>query len=194
MNLTVRVATQDDAAGVLEVYAHYVLHSAISFELEPPSVEEMRGRMEAVLDTHPWLVAVDDEGAVIGYAYGSPHRDRAAYRWSADVSVYIRFDAHRRGVGRALYRPLLALLREQGLVNAYAGIALPNPGSVAIHESFGFRRVGVYRKVGYKMGRWHDVGWWELSLAEPVDHPAEPIRFPEFSGDDRCARILRSEA
>jgi phosphinothricin acetyltransferase len=122
----------------------------------------------------PWLVAERD-GGVTGYAYASPHRARAAYRWGADVSVYLDERERGRGSGRALYGALLPVLRDLGYTGAYAGITLPNPASVALHESMGFSLVGVYRRVGYKLGGWHDVGWWQLVLADPLPEvPAEP--------------------
>ncbi len=113
--------------------------------------------------------------AAIGYAYAGPHRQRAGYRWAVDISVYVDAAAQGRGVGRALYDALLPILRRQGFVNAYAGIALPNPASVALHEAIGMRRLGVYERVGFKAGAWHDVAWYQLRLADPVGTPAEPI-------------------
>jgi L-amino acid N-acyltransferase YncA len=122
------------------------------------------------------LVCADGDD-VLGYAYTSPHRERAAYRWGVDVAVYVRGDAHRRGIGRALYGALLPLAAAQGYTAAYGGIALPNPSSVGLHESLGFTPIGVYRAVGYKLGAWHDVGWWERALAPETDPPGEPEPF-----------------
>jgi phosphinothricin acetyltransferase len=134
----------------------------------------MAGRIERISRTHPWLVA-EDGGRVVGFAYGSPHRERAAYRWAADVSVYIERPSHGRGIGRALYSTLFELLRGQNLLIACAGVTLPNDASVGLHESFGFALVGVYRGIGYKAGGWRDVGWWQLELARPAeDPPPEP--------------------
>jgi L-amino acid N-acyltransferase YncA len=165
-----RFATPADAAQVQAIYAPYVRDTTISFELEPPGVDEMAGRIAATLATHPWLV-MESGGRVAGYAYASRHRDRLAYQWSADVSCYVDPAMKRRGIGKALYLALLAILREQGFRNAYAGIALPNPSSVGLHEAVGFTPLGVYRGVGFKRGAWHDVGWWECRLGEL---PAEP--------------------
>jgi L-amino acid N-acyltransferase YncA len=123
----------------------------------------------------PWLVC-EHRGELLGYAYASPHRVRAAYQWSVDVSVYIHAQARRSGVGRGLYRSLFALLTLQGFYHAYAGITLPNPASVGLHESLGFQPVGVYRSVGYKLGAWHDVGWWQLALQERVPAPEPPLQ------------------
>jgi len=165
-----------DAPACAAIYAPSVHGSAISFEEVAPGPAEMAARIAATRADWPWLVAELD-GTVAGYAYASRHRERAAYRWASDVSVYVS-DAHRRrGVGRALYLALLERLAEQGLRVACAGIALPNPASVALHESLGFQAVGVYRSIGFKLGRWWDVGWWQLALApaEPdAGSPAEP--------------------
>jgi phosphinothricin acetyltransferase len=159
---------------VQAIYAPYVAATPISFELVPPAVEEMARRIEDTLAALPWLVL--DEGAgVVGYAYASAHRTRAAYRWSVDVSVYVAEAAHRRGVGRALYGTLLRLLVLQGYYQAYAGITLPNRASVALHEALGFRPLAVYQAVGWKLGAWHDVGWWHRPL-KPLDaSPGEPL-------------------
>ena len=135
----------------------------ISFELDPPAPEEMAGRIAEYGVTHGWLVAESD-GAVAGYAYGSPHRTRAAYSSSCDVAVYVDPAHSRRGIGRALYAELLPLLASQGYHAAFAGIALPNDGSVGLHEAMGFTPVGIYREVGWKLGGWRDVGWWQRLL------------------------------
>src|SRR5437868_3352900 len=135
-----------DAAACAAVYAPFVTDSAASFEERPPTPEEFGQRIERISKTHPWLVA-DDAGRVVGFAYGCPHRERAAYRWAADVSVYVDPKRHRRGYGRALYRDLLALLAAQGLYIACAGVTLPNEASVALHESLGFAPVGIYRRI-----------------------------------------------
>lgn len=171
-----RLAAESDAESVQAMYAPYVRETVISFELQPPSVDEMAGRIGKLLSTHPWLVCADDGGAVAGYAYASKHRERAAYQWSVDVAVYVRPDCHRTGVGRGLYTALLAVLGAQGFYNAYAGIALPNDASVGLHRALGFEAVGVYRQVGYKLGRWHDVSWWGLALQPHSDESPQPPR------------------
>ena len=163
-----------DAAACAAIYDPYVRSSAASFEAEPPDAREMGERMARTCATHPWLVAEHD-GRVVGFAYGCPHRTRAAYRWSAEVSVYLDAAHHGRGIGRALYRALLDLLYGQGIHTVLAGITLPNPASVALHEAVGFRPAGVYRAIGFKFGSWHDVGWWQLALREPGgEAPREP--------------------
>lgn len=158
-----------DAAACAAIYAPSVRETAASFEEVAPSAAEMAQRIATTSAQWPWLVAERD-GAVAGYAYASRHRARAAYRWSVDVTVYVDAAHHRRGVGRALYVPLLTLLAAQGFRRACAGIALPNPGSVALHESLGFVPVGVFEATGFKLGRWWDVGWWQKPLgARPAD-------------------------
>jgi L-amino acid N-acyltransferase YncA len=187
-----RPARPTDAAGIRAIYGPIVAETAISFELDVPSVDEMARRITDLQNGYPWLVA-EEGGEVAGYAYGSAHRTRAAYGWSTDVSVYVHPRAHRRGVGRALYAALLDLLRCQRYEQAFAGIALPNPASVGLHEAMGFTPVGIYRDVGWKLGRWHDVGWWQRRL-RPADRdpaaaattspPAVPRPFGDLSGPE----------
>jgi L-amino acid N-acyltransferase YncA len=176
MVTTIRVAAPQDAAAILDIYAPIVRDTAISFELEPPSLSEMQKRIEDTLLQWPWLVC-DRQGEVLGYVYATRHRARAAYQWSVDVSVYIRDGMRRTGIGRALYTSLFELLILQQFHNCYAGITLPNPGSVGLHEVLGFQPVGVYRQVGYKGAAWHDVGWWQLTLPAERSSPAPPIAF-----------------
>ena len=173
MPTMIRLATPDDAPGVQAIYAPVVRETAISFELEPPTVEEIRKRIVKTLERWPWLVCEHNDG-ILGYVYASEHRSRPAYQWSVDVSVYVHANARRAGVGQALYRSLFSLLTLQGFYHAYAGITLPNPASVGLHESLGFQPVGIYRTVGYKLGAWHDVGWWQLILQEHVSPPEPP--------------------
>jgi L-amino acid N-acyltransferase YncA len=164
-----------DAAACAAIYDPHVRESFESFEDQAPGAEEMARRIERLSARHPWLV-VERDGRVAGFAYASPHRTRAAYRWAADVAVYVD-PAHRRGgLGRRLYDALLPLLRRQRLHVACAGIALPNDASVGLHEALGFEPVGIYRRIGYKAGAWHDVGWWQLRLIAPDDGPpSEPL-------------------
>ena len=174
MTPTIRLARPNDATAICDIYAPAVTETIVSFEGEPPTDDEMRGRIERTLPSHPWLVC-EREGKIVGYAYASPHRNRAAYRWSVDVSVYIHRDHRREGVGRGLYESLFAILALQGFVNAYAGIALPNEASVTLHESLGFEPVGVFEEVGFKHGSWRDVGWWQLAISARLDDPEPPI-------------------
>jgi L-amino acid N-acyltransferase YncA len=166
-----------DAAGCAGVYAPYVRNTAISFEEEPPDAHEMARRIEETTAGYPWLVA-EVGGRVVGYAYASQHRPRAAYRWTVDVAIYIDSAHHRQGLGRALYEALFDLLCEQGLRMACAGITQPNPASVALHENVGFGLVGVYRQIGWKAGAWHDVAWYQRRLAADADDPPPEPRAP----------------
>lgn len=179
--MIIRLATVEDAAGVLEIYAPFCLETAVSFETEPPALAEMEQRIERTTELLPWLVCVD-EGRVEGYAYASRHRDRAAYRWSVDVSVYIREGLRGRGLGRALYTALFGVLELQGYQNAVAGATLPNPGSIGLHRAMGFKRVGVYRGIGYKCGKWHDVEWLERAIGPRSANPSEPVPLPAVIG------------
>jgi L-amino acid N-acyltransferase YncA len=164
-----------DAAGCAEIYAPYVLESATSFEEVAPNENETANRIAQTLTAHPWLVAERD-GELLGYAYACRHRERPAYRWSVDVSVYVGERQWRQGIGRRLYEALFDHLRRQGFRTACAGITLPNVASVALHERLGFASVGVYRRIGWKAGAWRDVGWWQLELSpEGQEPPAEPL-------------------
>ena len=186
---TIRLASAADAAQIQAIYAPIVNATMISFEFEPPTVDEMRQRIENTLVTLPWLVCERDH-TILGYAYAGQHRSRAAYQWSVDVSAYVDADARRIGVGRALYTSLFAILRLQGFYNAYAGIGLPNPASVGLHEALGFTLVGVYHRVGYKFGAWHDVGWWQRTIQEHADDPPPPLKLPQISDSQGWAEAL----
>ncbi len=181
--MQIRTAGPADAPAVADIYAPIVRETAISFESEPPSADEMVRRMDQTLRTHPWLVAVEDD-AVLGYAYASQFRARAAYRWTCEVSAYVDATARKGGIGRALYERLLAILRRQNFHSALAIITLPNAASIGFHESFGFEPAGVLREVGYKFGAWHDVGSLRLVLSDPEAAPQEPIPFSELKGHD----------
>lgn len=161
----VRTASTDDAVAIAAIYAPYVRDTVISFEETPPSVSEMATRIASTLERLPYLVF--DQGAgPIGYAYAGAHAERAAYRWSVNVTVYVAPEAHRMGVGRTLYTELLALLERQGFHTAFAGITLPNDKSVGLHEAMGFVHLGTYREVGFKHGAWRDVGYWRRALSD----------------------------
>ncbi len=162
--MQIRPAKLEDAEQIAAIYAPIVEHTIISFEERAPSAAEMRDRIASYTKTHPWLVAVDGNDAILGYAYAAAHRERAGYRWSADASVYVREDARGRGVAKKLYSDLFALLGELEFHRVFAGIALPNDASVALHRSFGFTLVGTYREVGRKFGSWIDTTWWQRDL------------------------------
>ena len=173
MTFLIRVARAADSTAVAEIYRPAVTERATSFELEPPDASEMSRRIVACLERMPWLVAEDD-GNVVGYAYAGPHRTRLAYQWSVEVSAYVDERAQRRGIGRALYDALFRVLVLQGFRNAYAGITLPNAASEGFHRHLGFTRVGVFRDVGFKQGKWHNVGWLERALVPGDDTPPVP--------------------
>lgn len=171
---TVRLATAEDAADLAAIYRPNVADRATSFELDPPTPGEMARRLAVVREFAPWLVVTDTRDRALGYAYASPHNERAAYRWSVNVAVYVADGHHRQGFGRMLYEALFGLLRLQGFYVAHAGVTLPNEASVRLHEALGFRPVGVYPAVGWKRGAWHDVGWWRLELGQRPAIPADP--------------------
>jgi phosphinothricin acetyltransferase len=174
MATVIRRAAAGDAAAIAAIYAPAVTGRATSFEFEPPDAAEMAARVARCHPAYPWLVA-ERAGEVIGYAYGSRHRERAAYGWSVEVSAYVRGDAHRAGVGRGLYTALFAILALQGYRRAFAGMTLPNPSSAGLHLAMGFRPIGVFEGVGFKFGQWHDVAWFGRDLAPLEGAPAPPL-------------------
>jgi phosphinothricin acetyltransferase len=173
MTSTIRLARTADCASIAAIYAPVVANTATSFEATPPDATEIARRIESLRPRYPWLV-YDDGASILGYAYASGHRDRAAYQWSVEVSAYVHPKAHRRGIGKALYSSLFSVLKLQGYRNAYAGITLPNPASEALHKAVGFEPVGVYRSIGYKLGKWHDVIWLVRRLNDLVLEPPLP--------------------
>jgi L-amino acid N-acyltransferase YncA len=185
----IRLATSQDASGIAAIYAPIVESSPTSFEIDPPSAQEMWRRVEETLPNYPWLV-YEQQGRVAGYAYASRHKPRAAYAWSVDTSVYIHPDFHRRGIGRALYLALFEILAAQGYCTAFAGVTLPNPASVGLHESLGFQPIGIYRNVGHKHGTWHDVAWWQRPLQPPSATPPPPLSLAAIQVDPRRPQLL----
>jgi phosphinothricin acetyltransferase len=179
--MQLRLATPADAAQIAEIYAPAVTDSHISFEEIAPDAAEIAARITTGLQTYPWLV-FEDGGRVLGFAYAGRHQARASYRWSADVTVYIRKGYHRHGIGRLLYDELFAILRRQGFRMVFAGIALPNEASVGLHSAMGFKLVGVYPNVGFKRDGWRDVAWWALDLGDPGagGPPIDPIPLKEL--------------
>jgi len=163
---TLRPATPADAPALLAIYTPIVRDTAISFEYEPPGIEEFAGRIATISQSYPWLVAESESGEILGYAYASRYRTRAAYDRSVESTVYVAEKARGRGVGRALYARLFALLAEQGIRMVYAIITLPNEGSVGLHDTFGFKTIGVHRNAGFKFGAWHEVVWMDKDLWE----------------------------
>lgn len=186
----IRQAVLADAAQIIDIYAPFCRDSHVSFEISPPTLAEMAARIGKLTLRFPWLV-YERDGIVHGYVYAGPHRERAAYRWSVDVAVYVGEGQRGQGLGRILYAALFGLLAEQGFCNAYAGIALPNPASISLHRALGFEPVGVYRSVGYKQGCWRDVAWWGLRLKEYPTPPAEPVDIVALIGGESWERALR---
>jgi L-amino acid N-acyltransferase YncA len=169
----VRDASEPDAEACAAIYAPYVTDTAITFEIDPPLPAEMSARIAAAVRTHAWVV-LEDEGRVVGYAYGGPYKSRPAYRWSCEVSVYLEHGRLRTGGGRALYDALFLRLAERGFRTAVAGMTLPNDGSVGLHHAMGFEPVGTYRRIGWKHNAWHDVAWAQRTIATGQDPPADP--------------------
>lgn len=177
--MKIHLAEEKDAGGILAVYAPYVEETAVSFEIDVPGPKEFRERVTGILGVYPYLVCEED-GGILAFSYASRFRERAAYRFDVEVSVYIDPAYHGRGIGKALYAALFRLLTELGYYTAYAGITLPNERSVGLHEAFGFRHVGAYRRTGYKQGRWLDVALMEKPLREYDDQPLPPRRMGEL--------------
>lgn len=168
----IRPAAETDAAALLEIYAPYVRDTVVTYEYEPPTEAEFQARIRATLEQYPYLVAETAAGEILGYAYAGAFRSRAAYQWTAEVTVYLRAEAHGRGIGRALYARLEEALRRQNVQTLVALIADPNPASVAFHEALGYREVGRLSRCAYKLGQWLGLIWMEKPLGAYADPPA----------------------
>ena len=186
----IRLATTGDAAAVAAIYAPYCDGSVVSFEQVAPTADQMAQRIATVIAQRPWIV-LEDDGAVAGYAYAAPHNERWAYRWSVNTAIYISRAHQRRGAGRALYTTLFDLLRHLGYYKAVAGITVPNPASVGLHEAMGFELVGVYRDIGYKLGAWRDVGWYQMPLQPVPPEPQEPRAIATLHGTSEWDEAVR---
>ncbi|WP_324757991.1 arsinothricin resistance N-acetyltransferase ArsN1 family B [Haloarcula montana] len=184
----IRLARPADAPACREIYAPFVRDSAITFETDLPSEAAFTERLTETLEHRPWLVCEHD-GQVLGYAYASPHRNRDAYKWAVESSVYVAEGARRSGVARGLYRSLFAVLERQGYRTVYAGITVPNQPSRAFHEAMGFDRVGTYENVGYKHGEWHDVEWWGRTLRDDDEAPSEPTPLDSLVQDRKVSAL-----
>jgi phosphinothricin acetyltransferase len=172
----IRQAGEKDAKELLKIYTPFILNSGITQETEVPAEQEFQQRITETIKERPWLVC-EINGEIAGYAYAGKHRERKGYQWCTEPSVYVAEKFYRHGVASALYTALFEILILQGYVNAYAVITLPNEKSVAFHESFGFTYLTTYKKIGYKLGQWHDVGWWQLQLNPHTDNPQQPVKF-----------------
>jgi L-amino acid N-acyltransferase YncA len=176
----IRLAIPTDAEDILKIYAPYIEHTSFTFETEVPSIESFAARISTYLTNYPWLVCEID-GVIAGYTYAARHRERVAYQWSVESSVYVHDNYQRTGVAAALYAALFDMLRAQGFRNVYAVINLPNDKSVILHERMGFIYFTTYEQVGYKLGQWKNVGWWRLVLNEFTDEPPAPVPFNQMN-------------
>ena len=174
--ISIRLVTPADAESILDIYSPYIANTSFTFETEAPSIDEFAERIKNNLINWPWLVCEVDR-KIAGYAYATRHRERTAYQWCVESSVYIHDDFQKKGVARALYTALFEILKKQGFRNVYAVINLPNDKSVAFHESCGFEYFATYEKIGYKLGKWKNVGWWKLSINDYGDEPEAPVKF-----------------
>ncbi|OIQ92363.1 phosphinothricin N-acetyltransferase [mine drainage metagenome] len=168
----IRAASERDGAACAEIYAPYVTDTVITFEIDPPGVDEMSARIATAARSHAWLV-LEDETRVVGYAYGGPFKTRAAYRWACEVSIYLETGRRRTGAGRALYEALFSRLADRGFRTVVAGMTLPNEASVGLHTAMGFEAVGTYRRIGWKHDAWHDVTWMQRTILDGPNPPAE---------------------
>jgi L-amino acid N-acyltransferase YncA len=175
----VRLATIDDAIQVLKIYSPSITTSATSFETVVPSVAEMQKRITTCLQNYPWIVCLVDD-RIAAYVYASKHREREAYQWTCESSVYVDNNYKGKGIGSQLYELLFQVLNLQGFRNVYAGIALPNHASVHLHEKCGFTHFATYENVGYKFGNWHTVGWWKLQVNNYDPAPPPPLKLPDL--------------
>src|SRR6185503_17081242 len=174
-----RLANENDTKGILGIYAPYIINTSLTFESDVPSEKAFAERIKHYLDNWPRLVCEID-GKIAGYAYGSKYRERVGYQWCVECSVYIHDDFHGRGIAKKLYTALFEILKAQGYYNVYAGINLPNDKSVKLHEACGFKWFANYENVGYKLGKWKTVGWWQLIINDYTDEPAPPCKFSEL--------------
>ena len=179
MTPAVRIARVEDAAAIRAIYAPSVTDGTATFETVLPEVATMRERIRTRLQHYPWLVW-EEAGEVLAYAYAGRFRERAAYDWIAETSIYVRADAQRRGIARRLYGVLLEVMRLQGITQAVGVITLPGAASVAMHEAMGFAPAGVWRQCGYKLGQWWDVGVWQKQLQSAANPPTAVTPFPRL--------------
>jgi L-amino acid N-acyltransferase YncA len=181
--MTIRLATEKDAAPILEIYAPFIEHTSITFETDVPTIPEFKNRINKYLETRPWLVA-EINGKIAGYAYAGPYRERTAYQWCCESSVYIHHKYYKQKVAETLYKKLLEILQIQGYRNVYAVINLPNAKSVAFHEKMGFEYFASYPNVGYKLGLWKTVGWWNYKMNVYNNEPEVPIAFSKLAPEN----------
>jgi phosphinothricin acetyltransferase len=186
-----RLINDTDTQAVLDIYKYYVDNTIISFEYEAPTLEEYADRIKTNTEKYPWLVCLYNN-KIIGYAYGSTHRYRTAYQWSPESTIYLSPNFHTKGIGRILYETLFSLLKLQGYYNVFAGVALPNEKSVGFHRALGFEEIGIFKKVGYKHGNWHDTQWFQLTLNEYKLNPTTPMKLEELVLTKEFSTIIYS--
>ncbi|MDE2951307.1 MAG: GNAT family N-acetyltransferase [Chloroflexota bacterium] len=191
MSVKIRLASKKDAPQILEIYSPIVRLTHISFEHDVPDASEIAERIAKTLRQYPWLVCEID-ARIAGYAYASAFRSRRAYQWTTETTVYVHEGYQRRGVSRALYASLLAILRAQGYRSAVGVIALPNAASIKAHEALGFQEIGVFRNVGFKAGAWRDTGWWQLDLSPTLERPPAPQSISDLVEQDGFDELLQT--
>jgi L-amino acid N-acyltransferase YncA len=187
----IRLINEADAHVVLTIYKYYVDHTNISFEYEAPSIEEYIQRISVNTEKYPWLVCLNNNN-IVGFSYGSTHRYRTAYQWSPESTIYLAPEFHKKGLGRILYKTLFEILKLQGYYNVFAGVALPNQKSIVFHQAMGFEEIGIFKKVGYKHGNWHDTHWFQLSLNEYKPNPTTPQLFKDIVQTNEFVTIMNS--
>lgn len=175
----IRIAKEEDALGILNIYGTYITGTSFTFEMDVPTIPDFKNRIRNYLETYPWLV-YEVNGEIAGYAYAARHRERVAYQWCTESSIYIHDKFQGTGIGKSLYPALTEILKNQGFRNIYAVINLPNEKSVSFHERCGFTWFATYENVGYKLGKWKTVGWWKLQVNEYTDNPQPPVKFPDL--------------
>jgi phosphinothricin acetyltransferase len=188
---TIRLIRDTDYAGALAVYTPYVLETVITFEYEVPSLDEFTKRLSIIARHYPVLVCEVD-GAIVAYCYGSTHRVKTAYQWSVESTIYVAEAYHHKGIAAIMYTCLFDILRLQGFINVYAGISVPDGKSDKFHPKFGFKYLGVFPKIGYKHGSWHDLKWFEYVLAQRVDNPAVPVAIREMRDTKEVKEIIKN--
>lgn len=188
--MLIRAAELSDLNQILSIYSPYINDSAITFETVVPDLKEFTARFNTVSEAFPWLVC-EENGVILGYAYAARHRDRIAYQWSVESSVYLSADAQGRGIGLHLYQALIAILKIQGIVNIYAVITMPNARSAGLHKRLGFEEFAVFKKIGYKQNAWHDVLWMLLVINKHEIHQQAPVLFNSLKSDERIKLIVK---
>lgn len=188
---TIRLITASDVEAVREIYLPYVRNTSITFECTEPSIEEFTHKIETIASQYPWVV-YEDNAKILGYAYASRHRSKEAYDWSPESTIYVKEGAHGKGIGRKLYQTLFSILKLQGYVNVYAGVTQPNEKSDKLHEAVGFTQLGLFKNIGYKLGKWHDTKWYQLALRDHSENPVTPKSISSIKSTPELAALLKN--